>query len=431
MPAGKGDGPGSNPGDGKTAGIDAKVLNSEMFFEWLYRNEESIESSLAEMLLASLNDFRPDNKFAGVSPDLPAIEHAPCYWGTEGLRKAVIRFLNEAAEKGGELFLYSDEPMDWMTADPAYFSLWASLMVKCVRNGVKIKIIHNVDRVGKEMISAIKGWFPLYISGMIEPYVFSRSKNPRFNHTVFLHEGNACIHGFFPLGGGQERCYDYITDPRRLKALKTEYDSMLFSAIPFLKVFPPDAVADYSGFCSHHKGMTGYLLTAPPIATMPEKLFDSILDRADPEERKRLSVERQYRAMRKHFLETLKTGSHHMILMPPAKELARQINFSLNLLDIKLDYTPEEYKEHMKALASLVDEEQNFHLTLLPEAPFSDIQLVVFTDSVVVLRSREPYCAFAFLNPHATKAVAEYLSVLIEENHRDRTYTIERLSALL
>ena len=329
------------------------------------------------------------------------------------------------------MFLYSDEPMDWMTADPAYFSLWASLMVKCVRNGVKIKIIHNVDRVGREMVSAIKGWFPLYISGMIEPYVFSRSKNPRFNHTVFLHGGYACIHGFFPLGSGQERCYDFITDQRRLKALKTEYDSMLFSAVPFLKVFPADAVADYSGFCSRHKGTTSYLLTAPSIATMPEKLFDRILDRADPEEGKRQAIERHYRTMRKHFTEALKTGSHHMILMPPAREFARQINFSLNLLDIKLDYTREEYEEHIKAVASLVDQEQNFHLTLLPEAPFSDIQLVVFTDAVVVLRSREPYCAFAFLNPVLTKAVAEYLSVMIEENHRDRSYTIERLFSLL
>ena len=33
--------------------------------------------------------------------------------------------------------------------------------------------------------------------------------------------------------------------------------------------------------------------------------------------------------------------------------------------------------------------------------------------------------------PDLGSAVSEYLSVLIEENHRDRTYTIERLSALL
>lgn len=405
-----------------------EIFNRDVLFDWLYRNMEIKEDSLAKMLLESLNDFNPEKIIPGFLPDLPAIERSARYWGTEGLRKAVVRFLSEAAAIGGELLLYSDEPMDWMTSDPPYFSLWASLMGKCVRVGVKIRVIHNVDRVGTEMVSAIKGWLSLYISGMIEPYVFSRIKNPRFCHTIFLHEGYSCIHGFYPTRSGQERWYDYITDGKTLKALKSEYDAMLSSAVPFLKVFPADVAADYFSFCVQNKGMTNYLLFAPPIATMPEKLFREILDRADLEDRKRLAIETLYNKIRTQFYDTLKTDSIHMVLMPPAKEFKQRINFSLDLLDIRLDYTQEEYQEHINAIADLINEEQNFHLTLLPDSEFPDIQLMTFMNSVVVVRNQEPYCAFAFLNPTLTKAVTEYLSVLIEVNRKDRSSTIEALN---
>lgn len=93
------------------------------------------------------------------------------------------------------------------------------------KRGVKIKIIHNVDRIEEEMVSAIRGWLPLYLSGMIEPFVFRKSRNARFYHTVFLRSGGACIHGFFPAQGGDSRWYEYITDKKRLDLLERGYCS--------------------------------------------------------------------------------------------------------------------------------------------------------------------------------------------------------------
>ena len=160
-----------------------------------------------------------------------------CYYGTEGLRNAVIRFLSDAAREGGELLLYSDEPMDWMTGDRAYLARWTFLMAQCVSRGVTIKIIHNVDRIGEEMVDAIRGWLPLYVSGRIEPFVFRKERNARFYHTVFLRAGSACIHGFFPTEGRESRWYEYITDDKRLGLIEREYAAMLSAASPFLKVF--------------------------------------------------------------------------------------------------------------------------------------------------------------------------------------------------
>ena len=119
--------------------------------------------------------------------------------------------------------------------------LWPSLLsgvaVKpSVNRGVKIKIIHNLDRENNKTIMAINRWVPLYVSGMIEPYRFRLKRDVRFYHTLFLHAGKACIHGFFP-SNSNDRWYEYITDSKRLEILQNEFDSILSATVPIMKVY--------------------------------------------------------------------------------------------------------------------------------------------------------------------------------------------------
>ena len=237
----------------RLCGVPSGALDGDCITQWLYEAVEADATELAQRLLRSLDAFTPGQGLPAGPPALPPFETASCYWGTAGLRSAVVRFLSDAAQQGGELLLYSDEPMDWMAGDRDYFALWASLMVACVKNGVKIKIIHNIDRAGPEMIDAIQGWFPLYISGMIEPYVSTRPRNARFCHTVFLHVDHACIHGFFP-DGAADRWYDYLTETPKLDALEREYETMLSAASPFLKTYPASMGGDFLRFRMDRKG---------------------------------------------------------------------------------------------------------------------------------------------------------------------------------
>ena len=411
--------------------VAEEELDAGAVAAWLYQStEEEDNSVMAQLLLRSLNDFTPGQRMPAVTAAPSKVPVASHYLGTEGLRNAVVRFLSDAAEEGGELLLYSDEPMDWMSKDRGYFALWASLMINCVRNGVRIKIIHNVDRGGSEMIDAIKGWLPLYISGMIEPYVFRRERNARFCHTVFLRTGGACIHGFFPAGSGENRWYEYITDGERLDLLHREYSAMLSSAAPFLKTYPASMGKEYRALHLTMQGTRSYLLTAFPAVTMPEPLLEGMLSRAAVSEEKKTETITLYRSLREHFLRILSEGSVNMILCPPDPAEEKRVNFALDLADISLVYKQDEYAAHVAAVAELVKKERNFHLTLLPDAPFRDIQIVTLQNAISVLRCREPYAAFVFLNSALTQSVSDYLALLIGQNAQDRQTMIEALERL-
>ena len=425
---------------GKTAELAALCDTDEAHFDtdavsaWLYDvSFEEDNAAMAQVLLRSLDEFTPGKILTGAAWDMPELPDEAYYYGTAGLRSAVIRFLSDAVREGGELLLYSDEPMDWMTGDRAYFALWSSFMAKCVNSGVRIKIIHNVDRVDAEMIDAIRAWLPLYVSGMIEPFVFQKTRNARFYHTVFLRSGGACIHGFFPAEGGDNRWYEYLTDKKRLALLEREYGSMLSVASPFLKVYNSSASEEYRSYCTEKQGTRAFLLSGFPVFTMPEELLARIVSRVQLADSSKSFVLGLYCRLRRKFQDLLQQDAVNLIVWPAdgAGEQSRKVNFSLELLDISIDYTKDEYAQHISAVMDLVRQEKNFHLTLLPESPFRDIQIAMPGDAVSVLRCDEPYAAFVFKNQTLTKSVSDYLSMLIETYAADRHTTLEALDRLM
>ena len=413
---------------------DEEHFDTDVLSAWLYdASVEEDSTAMAQVLLQSLDKFTPGGISIGAAREIPEVLEDAFYYGTEGLRSAVIRFLRDAAEEGGELLLYSDEPMDWMAGDRAYFTLWASLMAKCVNHGVRIKIIHNVDRVDTEMVDAIRGWLPLYISGRIEPFVFRKTRNARFYHTVFLRSGGACIHGFFPAEGRESRWYEYLTDKRRLALMEREYSAMLSVASPFLKVYNASVREEYRSYCTEKQGTRTFLLSGFPVFTMPEELLKHIVKRVQMPHALKSSVLSLYRHLRRDFQDLLERDAVNLILCPaegPAGQ-SRKINFALELLELSVDYTEDEYAQHVSAVMDLVRQERNFHLTLLPETPFRDIQIAMPGDTVSVLRCDEPYAAFVFNNPTLTGSVSDYLSLLIEKYATDRHTTMEALIRLI
>ena len=414
-------------------GLEEAQLDESSLSVWLYEApSEEDDTAMARLLLRTLDEFRPGGDPPAIGPAAPEVPVEACYVGAEGLRSAVIRFLSDAAREGGELLLYSDEPMDWMTEDRAFFALWASLMAQCVSRGVTIKIIHNVDRIGTEMIDAIRGWFPLYVSGRIEPFVFRKERNSRFCHTVFLRSGRACIHGFCPSADGTGRWYEYMTDGKRLDLIERQYGAMLSAASPFLKVFQGESGEEYRTFFSKGRGASAFLLSDFPVFTMPDPLLERILRRAGLEDANRAFVLSLYRRLRHSFTELLRRDTVNMLFcLPEDPKQARRVNFGLELLDLSVEYSPEEYAEHLAAVMALVESEKHFHLTLLPESPFREIQIVLRSDAAAVLCCRSPCAAFVFSNPSLTQSVDRYLSMLTESCAADRRTTIAALKELI
>ncbi|MBQ8967217.1 helix-turn-helix transcriptional regulator [Ruminococcus sp.] len=211
---------------------------AELIYIWLYDHGMPANVQAVKSFIEQMNIPRSQGSLPPVSFNVPPVLIQERYSGNAGLQQAVIRFLSSVSEnRSREILLYSDHRMDWLSGD--FKELWAAMMLSCLRNGTRIKIIHNVERGVNEMIQAIISWMPLYLTGLIEPYYSTRPAGDRFTCTIFLDPENACVQSFSVRDMADEAEYRYITDRESLGKCRRSYDALLSRCRPLVKIAPP------------------------------------------------------------------------------------------------------------------------------------------------------------------------------------------------
>ncbi|MDD6848491.1 MAG: hypothetical protein PUD53_06975 [Oscillospiraceae bacterium] len=82
--------------------------------------------------------IKPPLPFETATEKTALSDNQPLYHGMAGLQTAVLRFLGNVIErKEKDLYLYSDQNIDWITTDKSFQQKWMSLMIQCVTNGVQ------------------------------------------------------------------------------------------------------------------------------------------------------------------------------------------------------------------------------------------------------------------------------------------------------
>ncbi len=221
-------------------------INEDAFFRWLFEAEdpEKEKDFGVERLLNAINNVSaprtaPPSFPAAFTPDAAVLsDRRREYKGFEGLQAAVIRFLSTAmAENASELLLYSDQGIEWMV-DPSFRDKWGVLMAACVRKGIKIRIIHNIDRDLEEMNSAIISWLPLYATGMIESFYPVRQGGERFSHTLFLAPGLCCIEASHVLGTESFGTYRFHVEKESLQFFERSFNLLMEGSRSLVRFLP-------------------------------------------------------------------------------------------------------------------------------------------------------------------------------------------------
>lgn len=220
----------------------------EGFYKWLFQEGLLRDQGLqpAEKLVNSFEvepqlmlDQMPDVRT--ILGEEPPDDRRDEYYGIQGIRDAVLRFLSGVLESGAkELMLFSEEGMEWMTGDAAFRTKWAVLMSECVKAGVRIHIIHHIERDLREMTDAIQSWLPLYLTGMIDPWYLNKLPDNRFTHTLFLCPDHFAIEAAHVAGMESEGVYHFLTEGSQLSRLKKSFEKLMEHARPLISFSYPE-----------------------------------------------------------------------------------------------------------------------------------------------------------------------------------------------
>jgi len=394
-----------------------------LFCDWLCDYDSEDTGLMVERLLDRIDSFPPEKPADGplALPEAEEIlaDTRTVYRGTDGIRAAVVRFLSAALESGTKaLWLFSDQNMDWMTGDEDFLEKWTTLMSACVQSGIRIRIVHNLDRGPGEMMDAIINWLPLYMSGMIESYSCDKQRDTRFSHTLFLCPGVACIEGFHLAGQEYNGIYRYHTDPDTIGMYGQMFSGLLSGSHRLVRIID-NASADASIFKQGVHGMT-VLGTALSLATMPEETLERVMARGSIPAPDRAAIRTAQRERRELMMSSL-ADSYVQECIPVADDealFAEEVPIDLPVA--AMNYTPSEYGEHIRQILSLSDHYAAYRFVALPQAPFAHTQILITADTVAVRRLRAPFVTFVISHPVLCRSFFTYANRMITQFRQDK-----------
>jgi hypothetical protein len=364
------------------------------------------------------------------------------FYGTEGKRTAVIMFLNDVLrqETPRTLLLFSEENFDWLTEKRDFTLQWAALLQQVIMKGNRIRIIHNVSRHLDEMLAGIAEWLPIYMTGMVEPYYYPKTRDGIFQRTVFAAPGVAVILSTSVTGRTSKTANYLVHDKTAVEAAVGEFNDYLQLCRPLLHVFRAGNTGELRQTLEDFAAEPADTIIKTDtlsIMTMPQDVaFEAAQNLADDE---RLTMLENHRVRIRQFHTLIEKQKFHEIIRVPDIEELRQGKLKVIASDFLLRndmfYTPETYKRHLENMIRLLRQHENYNVYIDGSVRTDDIIIYVREAiGILVAKNTLPSVLFAINESRLTTAFWDYLKGFIGKEYgsqSNRKRTIERLETIL
>ncbi|QRN85765.1 transcriptional regulator [Clostridia bacterium] len=416
---------------------------SQQVYEWLLTDEVANSSPVAGFL-NQMNAVQKDchlNYFKNhpTAEMLETESTISLYYGSNGKREAVIRFLSIVLKrkKPGYLYLYSDETMDWLIEDTAFQLVWMKLLCQIISKGNRIRIIHTVSRNLDEMLEALSKWIPLYMTGAIEPFYYPKKRDGLFKRTMFIAPGEVALTASSFNGIVDNATNILLQDSRAILSLEEEFNGYLSLCKPLMRIFIAQERSKYLNTVDEfEKERENTVLKTERLSllTMPEHIVESMLKRIEYNNKDELIDYFQERKER--FLENIKSNTFNEIIKIDdiadiRNELVPVGYIGINEFSI-LKYRANEYRDHLKNIINLLTNYENYNVAIDWGVKNDNYRVYVKEDlGAIVEKVSEPYVVFALNEINITVAFWDYLNDHFYRDFLDKQKTILDLQGIV
>jgi len=362
---------------------------------------------------------------------------AEVFYGIEGKQNAVIAFFSLILknENPQTLLLYSDENMDWLTENPEFTAKWAALFFQVIMRGNKVKIVHSVTRSLDELLSAIKEWVPIYMTGAIEPYYFPKIRDRVFKRTLFIAPDTVAVTSN-SIGDDTRNTANFLfTDKVTITALCHEYDNFLSLCRPLMRIFTPRSNEGFLSILEEFDEEANSIIKTDVLSniTMPIDVAESILSRMESNNKDQILAYQKLRF--KKFEESLQKYKFAEIITIPDPEKVKSGQVMLNFSDIfgdrALFFTPGEFSKHLQNIIRLLKTFDNYNVYLMTDQESSGSMIYAKEDVGVIFgKTSPPSVVFATSENNMSIAFWEYVSFFLHKKTRGKSQKKDSIAKL-
>ncbi len=398
-------------------------------FSWLTSETVSTKNQISDFLY-NLDSFNLDDYIKVIKFDKLKVPTIPFYrtktrhyYGLEEMKEGELNFFKSTvlSKSTEDIFMCSDMPMEDMAEDIEFGKKWMFAIAMCLKKGLHLNIIHNLDRPFNEMMLGLESWIPIYMTGQISPYYLKDLKNSIYNHLNYVSGVTAltgeCIKGFHNKG-----IYYLTTNKKEINAYKEKANFMLKKAKPLMEIFRENNINEYEMFLRKDENIFSdrkRLLSSLPLFTISDELLMKILKRNNIS---KIDTDKiiKYKNDELKYMKNIMKKNIVNDYIYKIKENDFKANEPSLLLDNlffnkRINYTYKEYIEHLNLTKNYSKEENNYKMNYIYDQTFKNITITTVKNNYVIIsKNSNPTIHFIIEHPKLIDAI-ENFNPLVKE----------------
>lgn len=411
--------------------INNNITSNTLFdqiFTYLTSNNNSsnneddhINDFLNNLNNFDLNDYIKAIKFDQLKvPTIPFYKaRTKNYYELEEMKQAEIDFLKATvlSKSKEDIFMCSDMPMEDMAKDIEFGKKWMFGIAMCLKKGLHLNIIHNLDRPFNEMMLGLESWIPIYMTGQVSPYYFKESKNNIYGHLNYT-SGNYALYGECIKGYHDKGKYYLTSNSKEIEYYKNKTNYLLKKATPLMEIYTEKDKDLYQTFLlndSKIKSNRQRTLNTLPLFTINDKLLDKILKRNKISKEDIIKIKKYKQDEENYVNNILKNNIITDTIYNYENEFTNNLSLSLENIfyNQKITYTYHEYLEHLKDTINYSN--KNYHVIINNDQTFKNISInIVNNNYVIISKSINPTIHFVIRHPKLKSAIENFKPLVKE-----------------
>ena len=411
--------------------INNNITSNTLFdqiFTYLTSNNNSnnnednhINDFLNNLNNFDLNDYIKAIKFDQLKvPTIPFYKaRTKNYYELEEMKQAEIDFLKATvlSKSKEDIFMCSDMPMEDMAKDIEFGKKWMFGIAMCLKKGLHLNIIHNLDRPFNEMMLGLESWIPIYMTGQVSPYYFKESKNNIYGHLNYT-SGNYALYGECIKGYHDKGKYYLTSNSKEIEYYKNKTNYLLKKATPLMEIYTEKDKDLYQTFLlndSKIKSNRQRTLNTLPLFTINDKLLDKILKRNKISKEDIIKIKKYKQDEENYVNNILKNNIITDTIYNYENEFTNNLSLSLENIfyNQKITYTYHEYLEHLKDTINYSN--KNYHVIINNDQTFKNISInIVDNNYVIISKNINPTIHFVIRHPKLKSAIENFKPLVKE-----------------
>ena len=411
--------------------INNNITSNTLFdqiFTYLTSNNNSNnnEDNHINDFLNNLNNFDLNDYIKAIKFDQLKIPTIPFYkartknyYELEEMKQAEIDFLKATvlSKSKEDIFMCSDMPMEDMAKDIEFGKKWMFGIAMCLKKGLHLNIIHNLDRPFNEMMLGLESWIPIYMTGQVSPYYFKESKNNIYGHLNYT-SGNYALYGECIKGYHDKGKYYLTSNSKEIEYYKNKTNYLLKKATPLMEIYTEKDKDLYQTFLlndSKIKSNRQRTLNTLPLFTINDKLLDKILKRNKISKEDIIKIKKYKQDEENYLNNILKNNIITDTIYNYENEFTNNLSLSLENIfyNQKITYTYHEYLEHLKDTINYSN--KNYHIIINNDQTFKNISInIVDNNYVIISKSINPTIHFVIRHPKLKSAIENFSPIVKE-----------------